>query len=834
MAENQNYDFNKGKLAANKFAILPLGSIKVKGWLNNQLLMLSNGLTEEMEKYPDYSENSAWLGGNGEDWERGPYYMRGLVAQAYQLGDKRLIKKAQKWIDFAIESQDDDGFFGPVSNTDWWPRMPVLMAVRDYYEATGESDGRVLPFMEKYFRYQLKMLPENPLYSWAHARGGDNMDSVYWLYNKLYDSSAPEETDWLLELGELIKSQTQDWTEIFTNSTVREHVVNTSQALKMPIVYYQSSHNIADKNAFKIGLDNIRLDHGRVDELPNSDEAARDNKPTRGTELCGITEGMLSTEIAMRILGEGWLGDRLETLAFNALPAAYAPDYLGHVYYITQNQALATRGKREFDCDHGDDAAFGAPGGFDCCFANNHMGWPKLFQSMWMATADGGLAVVCYGSNEVTAKVADSKTAVFKQITDYPFDDKICIDYSGDNAHFGLMLRIPAWCDSPAIRINSENVAIDSVQNGYFTVCRDWKAGDKIELELPAKIQISTWYNGFASVKRGALLYALKIEENWIEAPGDRSCREITSPLYGRCKCWEAFPDSRWNYGLVTDSENPESSFEISRNEITDHPFIFDQAPIELTATGQIIPGWKLDGNLTGELPFGEISSDKSLQEKITLIPYGCGRLKISQFPKIGENGDKVVRNDFIRTERGCKLENIAVPPASEYSAVIKTKTNGELSVVVNGRVQKNVSVNNKIGRVEGLKSLIEQKHMSFCADNLNTLEFDCSCGEIESVHIIPEEYEFTIKTGSCFEAIWVEYPIISDATHYALYCASSENELVFDNIIPNGYKSGDIFISDRFSATVDIPGEYEVYMTAFRDKTRICSSDKTKIRIGG
>ena len=381
------------------FALLPLGSVKARGWLENQMLLMKEGITGEMEKFPDYIE-SEWLGKRGENWERGPYYLRGLIALAYTLEDGALIAKAQKWIEAILASSRDGGMFGPVTNEDWWSRMPVLMALRDYLEARermGDPDDRIIPFIESYFRYQLKHLPSRPLESWARARGGDNIDSVLWLYNRLYDPAAPKDTAWLLELAELLRVQTQDWRRIMNHTTVREHVVNTSQALKFPVLCYQMTGNEEDRSAFERALFNMSVDHGRTDSLPNSDEAARDNRSTRGSELCSIVEGMLSSEIALRVLREGWIGDHLERLAYNALPSGYSYDYSGHVYYILQNQVMATNGYHEFDCDHGDSSAFGAPCGFDCCFSNNHMGWPKFVQSMWLAVENGGIAAAAYG-----------------------------------------------------------------------------------------------------------------------------------------------------------------------------------------------------------------------------------------------------------------------------------------------------------------------------------------------------------------------------------------------------------------------------------------------------
>ena len=45
---------------------------------------------------------------------------------------------------------------GPASNDDWWPRIVMLKALTQYQEFTG--DARVIPLMDRYFRYQLSGL----------------------------------------------------------------------------------------------------------------------------------------------------------------------------------------------------------------------------------------------------------------------------------------------------------------------------------------------------------------------------------------------------------------------------------------------------------------------------------------------------------------------------------------------------------------------------------------------------------------------------------------------------------------------------------------------------
>ncbi|GHO89805.1 hypothetical protein KSZ_78110 [Dictyobacter formicarum] len=75
--------------------MLPTGAIRPDGWLYEQLRLQAQGLTGHLDEiWPDVGPNSAWLGGTGEEWERGPYYCDGLIPLAYMLQDEQLIKKA--------------------------------------------------------------------------------------------------------------------------------------------------------------------------------------------------------------------------------------------------------------------------------------------------------------------------------------------------------------------------------------------------------------------------------------------------------------------------------------------------------------------------------------------------------------------------------------------------------------------------------------------------------------------------------------------------------------------------------------------------------------------
>jgi DUF1680 family protein len=649
MADNTpNYTGNRPPLTHKPYLELPLGSIRAKGWLLEMLERQRLGATGQMDAlYPQVmGARNGWLGGDGDQWERGPYWIDGLLPLAYILDDKRLKDKVQPWIEWALQSQREDGYFGPAvdyasepglqrdNSADWWPRMVVLKILQQYYSAT--NDKRVIDLMTAYFRYQLKTLPEKPLRHWtfwAEYRACDNLQAVYWLYNLTGDA-------FLLDLGKLLHQQSHNFTEMFLNHHLSRtntiHCVNLAQGIKEPVIYYQQDPDAKYIDAVNKAFSDIRLYHGQPQGMYGGDEAMHGNVPTQGSELCSTVELMFSLEKMVAITGNVEWADHLERIAFNSLPTQVSDDFMSKQYYQQANQVMTTRHVHNFNQEHdGTDIVFGLLTGYPCCASNMHQGWPKFTQSLWMATPDNGLAVLAYSPSEVTAKVGNGYTVKITEETHYPMDEKIHFrlqipDKKVKEIAFPLHLRIPAWCNKAIITVNGKEEQVTG--NQIFVLSRTWKNGDEVALHLEMHLKSERWNEESISIERGPLVYALKMDEQWQQ----KEVPEHEVYYFGK-NYFEVTSSSPWNYGIVNfDWRKIDEKVEViidPQKQQSDYPWNVENAPIQIRVKAKRIPHWGLYNEMAGPLPYSIFYGISTPEEEITLIPYGCTTLRISEFP---------------------------------------------------------------------------------------------------------------------------------------------------------------------------------------------------------
>jgi uncharacterized protein len=621
---------NRAPLGSSTFNPLPLGAIRPSGWLRTQLQIQANGLGGHLdETWADVGPNSGWLGGTGESWERGPYFLDGLIPLAYQLDDSRLKTKAQRHIDWTLNNQQSNGMIGPHSNDDWWPRMVMLKALTQYQEATG--DERVIPVLQRYFTYQLSQLPTRPLRDWGKFRWHDEVLSVLWLYNRTGDPK-------LIELAKLLHQQGYDWQSEFADfkytqritpefiklnehnglgdTALATHGVNNAMALKASPVWSLISGNAADRNALLHQLAELDRYHGLPNGIFSADEHFAGRNPSQGTELCTVVETMFSLEVALAIMGAPELGDRLERIAYNCLPGTFTDDMWAHQYNQQPNQVQCSLNHKPWTTDGPESNLYGLEPNFGCCTANFHQGWPKLTANLWMTNSDDGLVAAVYAPCEVHTTIRNTPVQITEE-TDYPFRDKICIAVQPEKSiNFPLQLRIPAWAKDASIRVNGQ--IQPAPQPGSFAkIDRTWKAGDTIELMLPLEALAGKGFNDSIAFERGPLVFSYPIGEDWLKLR-DR----------GMTADWQVYPTTQWNYAVSTDS------VKATETPIAESPFTLKGAPVNLEVKARKLPAWVAEDGVANPVPQSPVASDQP-EETVTLVPYAAAKLRITAFPEL-------------------------------------------------------------------------------------------------------------------------------------------------------------------------------------------------------
>ena len=646
---NSFYVSNRPPLEPSRLIELPVGSIKPAGWLLTCLRRQRDGLTGNLGNISAWlqKEDNAWLSLDGKGrwgWEEVPYWLRGYGELAYILDDPQMIAETKIWIEGALRSQRDDGDFGPDQRfndgtRDYWANMLMLYCLQSYYDYS--ADQRVLDLMRRYFRHQSSVPDERLLTGyWQRMRGGDNLYSIYWLYNRTGEK-------WLLETAEKIHRNTADWR--MEGDLPNWHNVNIAQAFDEPAVWFLQSRNPADLEFAYKNFHEVRRRFGQVPGgMFGGDENCRAgyDDPRQCIETCGMIEQMLSDEMLVRISGDPFWADHCEEVAFNSYPAALMPDFRSLRYLTAPNMAASDRHNHRPGIDNGGPFLLMNPFSSRCCQHNHSHGWPYYVKNLWLATPDNGLCASLYAANEVRAKVGDGTEITLRQETHYPFDQQIRLTLLSEKpVRFPLYLRVPGWCENPAVQINGMPRSIAAQPRQYIRLERVWTGGDTVVLTLPMAIRLHTWTHNHnsLSVNYGPLTFSLKIKEKYVKldstktAVSDSQWQPGADPA--QWPSFEILPDSSWNYGLVLDKNNPAGAFQLIKNKWPDDdfPFTLDAVPLEMKASAKKIPHWGIDQfGLCAPLQDSPVYSDEPV-ETITLVPMGAARLRISAFPVIGD-----------------------------------------------------------------------------------------------------------------------------------------------------------------------------------------------------
>jgi len=136
------------------------------------------------------------------------------------------------------------------------------------------------------------------------------------------------------------------------------------------------------------------------------------------------------------------------------------------------------------------------------------------------AQGSDGVFVNLYAGSRASLSVEGVPVGL-RQRTEYPWDGRVRIDVNPDRpVEFALNLRLPGWCSNPLIELNGRETKAFAQTQGYASLKRRWKRGDKVELLLPMpprrvyanpRVEADA---GRVALQRGPIVYCFEAQDN--------------------------------------------------------------------------------------------------------------------------------------------------------------------------------------------------------------------------------------------------------------------------------------------------------------------------------
>lgn len=597
--------------------------IKPQGWLKRQLELQRDGLCGNLDKvWPDVRD-SAWIGGDREGWERVPYWLDGFLPMAYYLDDKDAIARAERYVTAILDRQQEDGWICPCTKEeratyDLWGVFLIGKVLANYCELTHSERAEQALYRAMRNLYDLMAAGEVALAKWAKHRWYECFIPLQYLHERYNE-------DWMLELARMLRAQGADfwefvesWKRPLNKWTQYTHIVNLVMMLKYEAVSAKllgEENGKAAERLWKI----LEKYNGTAVGSFTGDECLSGIGNTHGTELCSVVELMYTCELLYAITRKPIWAERLEKLAFNALPATISDDMWTHQYLQQVNQINCIKfpGRSYFRTNNNEAHRFGLEPHFGCCTANFGQGWPRLLANNYIKE-DNTISVVSLIPSELHTTV-DGIPVTVRIETDYPFrmDAKVTV-IADEPVPLTLRLRIPPWSDTYKVNGVTKN-------GGRTLILRRFHAGENTySITLSDTPHLVKRPEGFKTVEYGPLVFSLPIETEYTMIEYVRNDVERKFPY---CD-YELTGKSEWRYGFAE-----QQNFSVTEKTGDDIPFSSKAPRLSLTASLCRI-GWDYaDGYETVAAPKPISNRALSDVQDFELIPYGCAKLRMTEMP---------------------------------------------------------------------------------------------------------------------------------------------------------------------------------------------------------
>jgi DUF1680 family protein len=543
------------------FQWLPLGDVKPRGWILEQMQRDLKGFTGNLDRLvPDlilkddiYGKDrlskkvkNKDVGNVAEDAEWNIQYLwwnsetqsnwrDGYIRNAILMNSPEHLRNTEKYLERILKTQDIDGYLGIYDkdlryhfndeNGELWAKTTLLRGLLACYEAGIGNRDQVLEAIERAVK---NVMDHYPIYrsSPFHLKKYDGGVSHGLVFTDVLDrlsqlTGKEEYREYALflykdySLNKVSEPDIQYRNIIDTSYHLQGHAVHSYEHLRTLAVAAWASGNHSLQKALDIYLQRIDRElnpsGGPVgDEWILGREA---DASKTGYEYCSLQEWLDACTLLMQKSGKAEFGDKIERVFFNAAQGARHPEE-SSVAYLKSDNSYAMMGGLNDSMEESKQTRYKySPAHQDvavCCAPNAGRITPYFVRAMWMRDRKG-LVATLFGPCELQTQVNETPVKITEE-TNYPYDYRVHFTIHTDKAQpFVLKFRKPAWAEHFFLSLSFEEM------DQYLVVNRTWQDGDVIDLEFKPSPVVREDLQKETYFTYGPLVLAHPIEGETIE-----------------------------------------------------------------------------------------------------------------------------------------------------------------------------------------------------------------------------------------------------------------------------------------------------------------------------
>jgi len=257
------------------------------------------------------------------------------------------------------------------------------------------------------------------------------------------------------------------------------HVNSLSSAMQAYLTLGSEKHLRAAKNGFDfVAAQSFATGGWGADETLRAPGSAEVYKSLSGSHAsfetpCGSYAHFKLTRYLLRVNRDSRYGDSMERVMYNTVLGSLPLEADGRTYYYSDYNFKGRKvyHKERWACCSGTLPQVAADYRINTYFRDARGVHVNLYIPSTVKWAQGGAQI------ELTQK------------SEYPYDSQVQFEVKASRAaEFAVSLRIPAWADGASVSVNGKREPV--LAGTFVTVWREWKSGDRIELELPLKARL--------------------------------------------------------------------------------------------------------------------------------------------------------------------------------------------------------------------------------------------------------------------------------------------------------------------------------------------------------